>query len=208
MNVKQVLRIVSCNAFFQLTVQQWFFNLKTSFLTSKVRSSLRKMFVFFFYVGSPSGLPLFRPSKIYISSSHIFNINNIGRWRHSKKVDSNLLLFLESHCCRFQFCHRETVSFFQSIDTTKENEILYKSSPGFKPTTFLILDLSWLDDLDRLTTVGRQEKCLCPLEPARPEKIYLQASQHHVLAYVSSSLSLDRYSNFLFRSFLIVWEPR
>ena len=73
---------------------------------------------------------------------HFFNINNNGRWRHSKKVDSNLLLFLESQ--------------FQSIDTTKENEILYKSSPGFEPTTFLIHDLS-IDDLDRSTTVGRQQ---------------------------------------------------
>ena len=41
----------------------------------------------------------------------------------------------------FQFVSRSSLLF--SIDVSaKENEILYKSSPGFEPTTFLIHDLS------------------------------------------------------------------
>ena len=36
----------------------------------------------------------------------------------------------------------------------KKNKVLYKSSPGFEPTTFLIRDLR-TDALDRSATVGR-----------------------------------------------------
>ena len=32
---------------------------------------------------------------------------------------------------------------FESLTPQKKNEVLYKSSPGFEPTTFLIHDLSW-----------------------------------------------------------------
>ena len=39
--------------------------------------------------------------------------------------------------------------------TQKKNKVLYKSSRGFEPTTFLIHDLR-NDALDRSATVGRQ----------------------------------------------------
>ena len=43
---------------------------------------------------------------------------------HAKKIDSNLLLFLDRNSTR--------------STPQKKNEVLYKSSPRFEPTTFLI----------------------------------------------------------------------
>ena len=65
--------------------------------------------------------------------------NNIVRWLHqSKKVDSNLLLFLETYST-----------------PQKKNKISIKSLPGFEPTTFLIHDpIRKHDELDRSTTVA------------------------------------------------------
>ena len=75
---------------------------------------------FFFKCGTPiAGILFFWPSKAFIFIISLIYYN-IGRWRHSKKVDSNDLLHLiallsflfdlkvsffqsmnESHCCRF-----------------------------------------------------------------------------------------------------------
>ena len=58
-------------------------------------------------------------------------------------------------------CRSQIIWSFHSVlpfnpSTQKKNEVLYKSSPGFEPTTFLIHDLR-TDALDGSATVGRQE---------------------------------------------------
>ena len=69
--------------------------------------------------------------------------------------------WFERLLCSSKNCRPQIIWSFHSIlpfnpsTPQKKNEVLYNSSPGFEPTTFLIHDLSW--DLDRSTTVGRQQ---------------------------------------------------
>ena len=70
-----------------------------------------------------------------------------------KKVDSNDLLFLEEIANRKFHWILPFDSSIRFFDTTKERRF---PSPGFEPTTFLIIhDLENVSALDRSTTVGR-----------------------------------------------------
>ena len=63
-------------------------------------------FFFFFYVDSPWWTVSFRPSKVNILISITMLNIKIVRWLHQlKKVDSNLLLFLEEIANSIEFFH-------------------------------------------------------------------------------------------------------
>ena len=111
----------------------------TSIDADVIHTTSPDIIIIFFNVGSPSGLPLFRPSKIYISHLHThININNNGRWRHARRR------LIRTTSCSSKNC-RPQIAFDSSIrfrHHKRKTDSLYKlPSPGFEPTTFLIHDL-------------------------------------------------------------------